>query len=174
MQGEFFLMYRRIVRDQAFKSLDMYKQRIEAYASTLVRYTISECSGILTFFLPLQPETALLPDGGPANGVTFASSSGQGDLVSSAAGAAGALASWAFSSVSSRVSPQANAVSFDLSKSTFSWPQLTSLRRWHLRHRSQVPSPLHLALYHLYPPRSPQRCLPPQVLPLLVTPRVKA
>ncbi|CAG8769624.1 14193_t:CDS:2, partial [Acaulospora colombiana] len=48
------------------------------------------------------PETTLPTESGP-NVAAFGPPGGQNDLVSSATGAAGALAGWAFSSISSRL-----------------------------------------------------------------------
>ncbi|KAG9084350.1 hypothetical protein FRC06_004114 [Ceratobasidium sp. 370] len=80
----------KLVREQAFKAMEMFVKKVEAYASTL-------------------PETAAIPEstqsvpgglpasGGFGNAPTAAGSSAA--LVTSAAGAAGALAGWAISSL---------------------------------------------------------------------------
>ncbi|TDL22586.1 ARM repeat-containing protein [Rickenella mellea] len=73
----------KLVRDQAFKAMELFIKRLEKHASTM-------------------PETALNETGQP-NFVSPTALGGQGTLVNSAAGAAGALAGWAMSSLSKKV-----------------------------------------------------------------------
>ncbi|KAF9792518.1 ARM repeat-containing protein [Thelephora terrestris] len=77
----------KLVRDQAFKALTLFTKKLEEHAATM-------------------PETAGEPNqltsvlGSPGQ-----DGSGQGNLVNSAAGAAGALAGWAFSSLGAKLAP---------------------------------------------------------------------
>uniref|UniRef100_A0A0W0FWE6 Protein kinase domain-containing protein n=1 Tax=Moniliophthora roreri TaxID=221103 RepID=A0A0W0FWE6_MONRR len=71
----------KLVRDQAFKAIELFVKRLESYAATL-------------------PETTINPlDRVGEQTMTTA----QGTLVNSAAGAAGALAGWAMSSLGKRL-----------------------------------------------------------------------
>ncbi|KAG7090905.1 hypothetical protein E1B28_009982 [Marasmius oreades] len=72
----------KLVRDQAFKAMELFVKKLETYVATL-------------------PETALnhLDKFGGENAIV----SGQTTLVNSAAGAAGALAGWAMSSLGKRL-----------------------------------------------------------------------
>ncbi|KAF7315272.1 Protein kinase domain-containing protein [Mycena indigotica] len=70
----------KLVRDQAFKAIDLFIKRLESHASTM-------------------PETAA-PEASEAIGIT---SPAQATLVNSAAGAAGALAGWAISSLGKKL-----------------------------------------------------------------------
>ncbi|KAG8812144.1 hypothetical protein FRC17_002172, partial [Serendipita sp. 399] len=76
----------KIVRDPAFKCLEMYRAKIHAYAETL-------------------PETALLPDGTAPPSTSITSYTGQAstDILSAATGVAGGVAGWALESISSRL-----------------------------------------------------------------------
>ncbi|KIM45100.1 hypothetical protein M413DRAFT_441766 [Hebeloma cylindrosporum] len=90
----------KLVRDQAFKALDLFVKKIEEYASSM-------------------PETAIInenPPGGP--------SPLPATLVDSAAGAAGSLAGWAISSLSKKIAmadlqaPINSAAGFAIDRST--------------------------------------------------------
>ncbi|KAJ7502830.1 armadillo-type protein [Mycena galericulata] len=70
----------KLVRDQAFKAIELFVKKLESHASTL-------------------PETAI-PEASEALGIT---SPAQATLVNSAAGAAGALAGWAISSLGKKL-----------------------------------------------------------------------
>ncbi|KAI0071715.1 hypothetical protein K474DRAFT_1775986 [Panus rudis PR-1116 ss-1] len=76
----------KLVRDQAFKAMQLFIKKLEDYAATL-------------------PETALNESEVPGLGLPMATTAAQGQntLVSSAAGAAGALAGWAFSSLGKKL-----------------------------------------------------------------------
>ncbi|TFY50780.1 hypothetical protein EVG20_g11332 [Dentipellis fragilis] len=76
----------KLVRDQAFKAIELFMKRLEVHAATM-------------------PETALT-EGKPLNMAAFTSptANGQTTLASSAAGAAGALAGWAISSLGKKAS----------------------------------------------------------------------
>ena len=88
----------RLVRDQAFKALEMFTKKIHAYATNMVRFF--NCAGRTRSILLYQPETAANKDGEVALGSTGSVST---TLVSSAAGAAGSLAGWAISGISKKV-----------------------------------------------------------------------
>ncbi|EIW82556.1 ARM repeat-containing protein [Coniophora puteana RWD-64-598 SS2] len=75
----------RLVRDQAFKAVDMFVKKLEAHAATMPEITATEENGV-------QSAVATMPGG-----------LNQNALVNSAAGAAGALASWAMSSMTRKV-----------------------------------------------------------------------
>ncbi|KAG8862198.1 hypothetical protein FRC20_011315 [Serendipita sp. 405] len=75
----------KIVRDPAFKCLESYRAKVQAYADSM-------------------PETALLPDGSaPAASITSYTGQAPSDLLSAATGVAGGVAGWAFESISSRL-----------------------------------------------------------------------
>ncbi|KAL1721812.1 armadillo-type protein [Schizophyllum commune] len=79
----------RLVRDQAFKAMELYVKKLEKHAETM-------------------PESVLPPPGSPealaaANGSSVQAPSIQYTMASTAAGAAGSLAGWAMSSITSRV-----------------------------------------------------------------------
>ncbi|KAL1734884.1 armadillo-type protein [Schizophyllum commune] len=79
----------RLVRDQAFKAMELYVKKLEKHAETM-------------------PESVLPPPGSPealaaANGNSAQAPSIQYTMASTAAGAAGSLAGWAMSSITSRV-----------------------------------------------------------------------
>lgn len=83
----------KVVRDQAFKAMAMFMKRLEEYATTLPTTMIREDS-----------PNALGSGYTNGNGAAGAPASGGGTaLVSSAAGAAGSLAGWAFSSLSKQL-----------------------------------------------------------------------
>ncbi|GAW00339.1 armadillo-type protein [Lentinula edodes] len=74
----------KLVRDQAFKTMELFTKKLESYAATM-------------------PETAA-PN--PFDQFTDpVAATSQGTLVTSAAGAAGALAGWAMSSIGKRLAP---------------------------------------------------------------------
>ncbi|KAH8997699.1 armadillo-type protein [Lactarius hatsudake] len=75
----------KIVRDQAFKAVAMLVQILEEHAAKM-------------------PETALVGDG-PTLGLSTPNGVAEATLVSSAAGAAGALAGWAISSIGKKFTP---------------------------------------------------------------------
>ncbi|KAH9062370.1 armadillo-type protein [Lactarius vividus] len=75
----------KIVRDQAFKAVAMLVQILEEHAAKM-------------------PETALVGDG-PTLGLSTPNGGTEATLVSSAAGAAGALAGWAMSSIGKKFTP---------------------------------------------------------------------
>ncbi|EIN12027.1 ARM repeat-containing protein [Punctularia strigosozonata HHB-11173 SS5] len=82
----------KLVRDQAFKAIELFVKKLEEHAATM-------------------PETVIPPEGHapvPVNGATGIP--GHSTLVNSAAGAAGALAGWAINSLGKKVS---NADVFD-------------------------------------------------------------
>ncbi|KAJ7594647.1 hypothetical protein C8J56DRAFT_927286, partial [Mycena floridula] len=74
----------KLVRDQAFKAVDLFVKKLEAHVATM-------------------PETAGPEATDPLAGFTGASAGAPGTLVNSAAGAAGALAGWAISSLGKRL-----------------------------------------------------------------------
>ncbi|KAF8995451.1 hypothetical protein BDQ17DRAFT_1365619 [Cyathus striatus] len=69
----------KLVRDQAFKALDLFIKKLEAHAATMSEAAVVEPSDI------------------------HITSTGQGTLVNSAAGAAGALAGWAITSLGKKL-----------------------------------------------------------------------
>jgi SCY1-like protein 1 len=71
----------KLVRDQAFKAVELLVKKLESHAATM-------------------PETAITENGEPS---TLAPLPGQDTLVNSAAGAAGALAGWAISSLGKKL-----------------------------------------------------------------------
>ncbi|KAH9037090.1 armadillo-type protein [Lactarius pseudohatsudake] len=75
----------KIVRDQAFKAVAMLVQILEEHAAKM-------------------PETAVVGDG-PTLGLSTPNGGAEATLVSSAAGAAGALAGWAISSIGKKFTP---------------------------------------------------------------------
>ncbi|KAH9060345.1 armadillo-type protein [Lactarius deliciosus] len=75
----------KIVRDQAFKAVAMLVQILEEHAAKM-------------------PETALVGDG-PTLSLSTPNGGAEATLVSSAAGAAGALAGWAISSIGKKFTP---------------------------------------------------------------------
>ncbi|KAG8744486.1 hypothetical protein FRC10_010051 [Ceratobasidium sp. 414] len=80
----------KLVREQAFKALEMYIKKVEIYAATLPdTVAVPESAQSMPGGLPMP--------GGFGNTPTAAGSSAA--LVTSAAGAAGALAGWAISSL---------------------------------------------------------------------------
>ncbi|GAA5875530.1 hypothetical protein JCM1840_005996 [Sporobolomyces johnsonii] len=74
----------KAVRDQGFKAIDMFVKKCEALTANM-------------------PET-VLPDAGQSSAALQAASQTQPGLATNAAGAAGALAGWAFASVSKKLS----------------------------------------------------------------------
>ncbi|GAA5974494.1 hypothetical protein JCM21900_006691 [Sporobolomyces salmonicolor] len=74
----------KAVRDQGFKAIDMFVKKCEALTANM-------------------PETAL-PEAGQQSAALQAASQTQPGLATNAAGAAGALAGWAFASVSKKLS----------------------------------------------------------------------
>jgi SCY1-like protein 1 len=93
----------RLVRDQAFKTLELFINKLQTHAATMVSIAVGEealAKGLS------QPETALLEDGAPAPlpfGLPLPQGSQSAAIASSAAGAAGALAGWAISSLGKTV-----------------------------------------------------------------------
>ncbi|KZO90737.1 ARM repeat-containing protein [Calocera viscosa TUFC12733] len=81
----------RLVRDQAFKAVELFVKRLEAHATTLPDTLI-------------RPESTTSPNGA-ANSYSPPPATVQAQLVNSATGAAGALAGWAMSSLSKQLSP---------------------------------------------------------------------
>ncbi|EJU03966.1 ARM repeat-containing protein [Dacryopinax primogenitus] len=79
----------KLVRDQAFKAVEMFVKLLESYATTLPDTVI-------------RPESSASPNGIPNPSAVPATM--QAQLVNSAAGAAGALAGWAMSSLSKQLS----------------------------------------------------------------------
>ncbi|KAH9962010.1 hypothetical protein BGW80DRAFT_1438713 [Lactifluus volemus] len=75
----------KVVRDQAFRAVAMLVQILEEHAAKM-------------------PETALAGDGPHSLGLSAPNGGAETTLVSSAAGAAGALAGWAISSIGKKVS----------------------------------------------------------------------
>ena len=81
----------KLVRDQAFKAMELFVKRLEEHAASM-------------------PETAALENEGmPGFNLPPTSPGGTNTLVNSAAGAAGALAGWAISSLGKKVGPQLRA-----------------------------------------------------------------
>ncbi|CAE6488310.1 unnamed protein product [Rhizoctonia solani] len=78
----------KLVRDQAFRAMDLFVKRVEAHAAQMPETAPEEVQSIIGG-LPLGATSG----GTPAAGGTSAA------LVTSAAGAAGALAGWAISSL---------------------------------------------------------------------------
>ncbi|CAE6457198.1 N-terminal kinase-like protein AltName: Full=SCY1-like protein 1 [Rhizoctonia solani AG-1 IB] len=78
----------KLVRDQAFRAMDLFVKRVEAHAAQMPETAPEEVQSIIGG-LPLGGTSG----GSPAAGGTSAA------LVTSAAGAAGALAGWAISSL---------------------------------------------------------------------------
>ncbi|KAH8119599.1 hypothetical protein DFH11DRAFT_1565893 [Phellopilus nigrolimitatus] len=74
----------KLVRDQAFKAVELFLKRLESHAASM-------------------PETAIDANGQPT--VILPAAGSQSALVNSAAGAAGALAGWAMSSLSKKLVP---------------------------------------------------------------------
>ncbi|KZT56219.1 ARM repeat-containing protein [Calocera cornea HHB12733] len=80
----------KLVRDQAFKAVEMFVKRLEAHAATMPETMI-------------RPESATTPNGMPG-GPSAQPGTMQAQLVNSATGAAGALAGWAISSINKQLS----------------------------------------------------------------------
>lgn len=77
----------KLVRDQAFKAVELFLKKLESHASTMPETMAQQENGQL-----LNPMSSPLP-------------ASQTTLVNSAAGAAGALAGWAMSSLSKKLVP---------------------------------------------------------------------
>ncbi|CEQ39872.1 SPOSA6832_01420 [Sporobolomyces salmonicolor] len=94
----------KAVRDQGFKAIDMFVKKCEALTANMVCPFPPPLSFVLPLisFPSLQPETAL-PEAGQQSAALQAASQTQPGLATNAAGAAGALAGWAFASVSKKV-----------------------------------------------------------------------
>ncbi|KAJ6593651.1 armadillo-type protein [Mycena capillaripes] len=89
----------KLVRDQAFKAVELFVKKLEIHAASMVcSFTFTSCLSV--DLIPMKPETAA-PEASEALGIT---SPAQATLVNSAAGAAGALAGWAISSLGKKVS----------------------------------------------------------------------
>lgn len=80
----------KLVRDQAFKAMGMFMKRLEDAAAAMPE-TVS------------APEERSISGIGPVTTTSAANGSGQAGLVNSAAGAAGALAGWAITSLSKQL-----------------------------------------------------------------------
>lgn len=78
----------KLVRDQAFKAIELFVKRLEEYAAAMPETAAMENEGLPGFNLPPT------------------SPGGTNTLVNSAAGAAGALAGWAISSLGKKVNAQ--------------------------------------------------------------------
>ncbi|CAE6535679.1 unnamed protein product [Rhizoctonia solani] len=78
----------KLVRDQAFRAMDLFVKRVEAHAAQMPETAPEDPQSIIGGF-PL----------GGASGTTSAAGGSSATLVTSAAGAAGALAGWAISSL---------------------------------------------------------------------------
>jgi SCY1-like protein 1 len=101
----------KLVRDQAFRAMEMFVNRLESIAASMASLCVLRFSS--EAHRRKQPETAIVP-GTPshqANGTSYSSSSspathpvGLPTLPTSAAGAAGALAGWAMTSFAKKVS----------------------------------------------------------------------
>ncbi|CUA72943.1 hypothetical protein RSOLAG22IIIB_10416 [Rhizoctonia solani] len=78
----------KLVRDQAFRAMDLFVKRVEAHAAQMPETAPEDPQSIIGAF-PL----------GGASGSTSAAGGSSAALVTSAAGAAGALAGWAISSL---------------------------------------------------------------------------
>ncbi|KAG2036717.1 armadillo-type protein [Suillus americanus] len=76
----------KLVRDQAFKAVELFVKRLEAHASTM-------------------PETAFTEDGGEDLHARLPGAYTQAGLVNSATGAAAALTGWAVSSLGKKLAP---------------------------------------------------------------------
>ncbi|KAG1807572.1 hypothetical protein EV424DRAFT_1474168 [Suillus variegatus] len=76
----------KLVRDQAFKAVELFVKRLEAHASTM-------------------PETASTEDGGDDLPARLPGAYTQAGLVNSATGAAAALTGWAVSSLGKKLAP---------------------------------------------------------------------
>ena len=92
----------KLVRDQAFKAMDLFVKKLESHAASMVSFkTDFHVCLVLSSF---QPETALSTDGQPLQPqIAIPGAAGQSALVVSAAGAAGALAGWAMGSLTKKV-----------------------------------------------------------------------
>ncbi|KAJ4468330.1 hypothetical protein J3R30DRAFT_3662182 [Lentinula aciculospora] len=90
----------KLVRDQAFKTMELFIKKLESYATTMVcLYPTEKLND--KFEISTQPETAT-PN--PMDQFTDpGAAASQATLVTSAAGAAGALAGWAMSSIGKRL-----------------------------------------------------------------------
>ncbi|KAF9017526.1 ARM repeat-containing protein [Hymenopellis radicata] len=73
----------KLVRDQAFKAVDLFVKKLESHASTMPETAISDVNDKLAAITGAAPQ--------------------DGTLATSAAGAAGALAGWAISSIGRRL-----------------------------------------------------------------------
>ncbi|KAJ1304280.1 hypothetical protein OPQ81_005440 [Rhizoctonia solani] len=78
----------KLVRDQAFRAMDLFVKRVEAHAAQMPETAPEDPQSIIGAF-PL----------GGASGTTSTAGGSSAALVTSAAGAAGALAGWAISSL---------------------------------------------------------------------------
>lgn len=89
------------MRDQAFKAMNMFLKRIEAMAAAMVSLRVPYLDRA-----DAQPDTVLTDDRSSHGPVTTASTANgsQAALVSSATGAAGALAGWAIASIGKQMS----------------------------------------------------------------------
>lgn len=125
----------RLVRDQAFKTMELFTKKLESYAATMVWVSFYRSNDNL-LKSSTKPETAA-PN--PFDQFTDpVAATSQGTLVTSAAGAAGALAGWAMSSIGKRVSADYKADGDNHELTTLSLPPQTCKPQWLL--------PLELAL----------------------------
>ncbi|KAI0031234.1 armadillo-type protein [Vararia minispora EC-137] len=120
----------KLVRDQAFKAVDLFIKRIEAHAASM-------------------PETVANGDAASPLGLGFVAPNGQATITSTAAGAAGALAGWAISSLSGKkvVMSPSSAPLANLHLRTSS--RRMSSRRPSPLAASPAPLPLHRFPQHL-------------------------
>ena len=88
----------RLVRDQAFKAMELFVKKLEEHAAAMVSCTQQSSSLCMTPLL--QPETAPAESEMPQVQINGTSPNA---LVNSAAGAAGALAGWAITSLGKKV-----------------------------------------------------------------------
>lgn len=98
------LLMVRLVREQAFRAMHMFMQRLTAMVEDMVSRGISSREK----YLLSQPDTVLSSESqssafGPVTTTSTANGTGQAGLVNSATGAAGALAGWAISSLSKQL-----------------------------------------------------------------------
>jgi SCY1-like protein 1 len=89
------------VRDQAFKAVELFVKKLESHAATMVCIVLQAVvPGLFLTVFCCQPETAMNENGDTS---ILPVPAGQATLVNSAAGAAGALAGWAISSLGKKV-----------------------------------------------------------------------
>jgi len=92
----------RLVRDQAFKTVELFVKKLEEHAKTMVY--ASPLASLLALTHHFQPETVGPDLSAPLSEQHVSALPIPGGLVNTATGAASTLAEWAISSIGIRVS----------------------------------------------------------------------